>query len=81
MSAVDKLLQPLLGNEQHLVKQEEGSFLLHPVNFEGTFQNQFSKAAEVWAAPVHQQGLDLLRGADEELDDNQTPDWLRGWRR
>lgn len=74
MCAVDKLLQPLLGNEEHFVKQEEGSLLLHAVNLEGTFQNQLSKAAEVWAAPVHQQGLDFLQRADESLDMNQTPD-------
>lgn len=72
--AVDKLLQPLLGDEEHLVKQEEGSLLLHSVNLEGTFQNQLSEATEVWPAPVHQQGLDFLRRADEQLDINQTPD-------
>lgn len=65
MCAVDKLLQPLLGDEEHFVKQEEGSLLLHSVNLEGTFQNQLSKASEVRAAPVHQQGLDFLRRADE----------------
>lgn len=75
--AVDKLLQPLLGNEQNLVKQEEGSLLLHPLNLEGTFQNQLSEAAEVWAAPVHQQGLDLLRRGDKQLDVNQTAGEVR----
>lgn len=65
MCAVDKLLQPLLGNEEHLVKQEEGSLLLHSVDLEGAFQNQLSEASEVWAAPVHQQGLDFLQSADK----------------
>lgn len=60
MRAVDELLQPLLGNQQHLVKQEECSLLLHPVHLEGTLQHQLSKPAEVWPGPVHQQRLDLL---------------------
>ena len=60
--AVDKLFQPLLGNQQHLVEQEERPLLLHPVHLEGTLQDQLSKAAEVRPAPVYQQGLNLLRG-------------------
>ena len=62
MRAVDELLQPLLGDQQHLVEQEEGSLLLHSVDLEGTFQNQLSKPAQVRPAPVHQQGLDFLWG-------------------
>ncbi len=58
--AVDELFQPLLGDQQHLIKKEEGSLLLHSVDLEGTFQNQLSKAAEVRPRPVHQQGLDFL---------------------
>lgn len=60
--AVDEVLQPLLGDEQHLVKQEEGSLLLHALHLEGTFQNQLPEAAEVRPTPVHQQGLDFLVG-------------------
>lgn len=61
VSAVDELLQTLLGDQQHLIKQEEGSLLLHSVDLEGTFQNQLSKPAEVRPAPVHQLGLNFLR--------------------
>lgn len=60
VGAVDKLLQPLLGNQQHPVKQEERSLLLHSLHLERTFQDQLSEPAEVWTAPVHQQGLDFL---------------------
>lgn len=60
MSAVDELFQPFLGDQQHLIKQEEGSLLLHSVHLERTFQNQLSEAAEVRPTPVHQQGLDFL---------------------
>lgn len=60
MRAVDELFQPLLGDQQHLIKQEESSLLLHSVDLEGTFQNQLSKPAEVRPAPVHQKGLNFL---------------------
>ena len=58
--AVDKVIKPLLRDQQHLVKQEEGSLFFHPLNPEGTFQNQLSKATQVGSSPVHQQALDLL---------------------
>lgn len=77
MRAVDKLFQPLLGDKQHRIKQEEGSLLLHSVHLEGTFQNQLSEAAEVRPAPVHQQGLDFLRGG--EMSENRlkrTKEWI-----
>lgn len=62
--AVDEALQPLLGDQQHLIEQEERSLLLHPEDLEGTLQDQLPKAAQVRPAPVHQQGLDFLqRGA------------------
>lgn len=61
--AVDKLFQPLLGDQQHPVKQEEGSLLLHPLHLKRTFQDQLSKPAQVRTGPVHQQGLDLLSGS------------------
>lgn len=60
MCAVDNLFQPFLGDQQHLVKQEEGSLLLHSVHLEGPFQHQFSKTVEVRPSPVHQQGLNFL---------------------
>lgn len=60
MRAVDELLQPLLGDQQHLIEQEECSLLLHSVDLEGTLQNQLPKPTEVRPGPVHQQGLDLL---------------------
>lgn len=52
--AVHKALQPLLGDQQHLVEEEEGALLLHPVDLEGAFQNQLAKAAQVGPAPVDQ---------------------------
>lgn len=60
MCAVDKLLHPLLGNQQHFIEQEERSLLLHSVDFKGTFKNQLAEPAEVRPSPVHQQGLDFL---------------------
>lgn len=60
MRAVDEHVQPLLGDEQHGVEQEEGSLLLHTLDPERTFQNQLPEATEGRPAPVHQQGLDLL---------------------
>lgn len=61
MRAVDELFQPLLGDQQHLIEQEESSFLLHSVDLEGTLQNELPKPTEVRPAPVHQQGLDFLQ--------------------
>ena len=58
--AVDKVFQPLLSDQQHLIEEEKGSLLLHPLDPEGTFQNQLSESAEVRTGPVHQEGLDLL---------------------
>lgn len=59
--AVDELLQPLLGDQQHLVEQEERPLLLHSVDLKGPLQDQLSEAAEVRSGPVHQQGLDFLQ--------------------
>lgn len=71
--AVDELLQPLLGDQQHFIKQEEGSLLLHPVDLKGAFENQLAKPAEVRPSPVHQQGLDFLyRGKGERSQVKQT---------
>lgn len=60
MCAVDEVFQPLLGDQQHLIKQEESSLLLHPLDSEGTFQNQLSEPTEVRSGPVHQEGLYFL---------------------
>lgn len=68
MCAVDKLFQAFFGDQQHLVKQEEGSLLLHSVHLEGPFQHQFSKTTEVWPSPVHQQGLNFLLGEKSETE-------------
>lgn len=58
--AVDELFQPLLGDQQHLIEQEESSLLLHSMDLEGTLKNQLPKPAKVRPGPVHQQGLDFL---------------------
>lgn len=50
--AVDEMLHPLFCNEQHFIKEEEGSLLFNPLNPEGAFQNQLSKAAEIRTSPV-----------------------------
>lgn len=63
--AVDKLLQSLLGDQQHLIKQEERSLLFHSLDLKGTFQNQFSKPTEVWSSPIYQQWFNFLWGRRE----------------
>ena len=60
MVLVDVVLAPLLGDEEHLVEQEEGPCVLGPVDVEAPLQHQLPVRGEVRTLPVNQQGLDLL---------------------
>lgn len=63
--AVDEMFHPLFCNKQHFIKEEEGPLFFNPLNPEGTFQNQLSKAAEIRTSPVSQQTLNLLSECDK----------------
>lgn len=61
MTLVDKVIAPLLGDKQYLVKEEESPLVAHAVYTEGGFQHQFPIGGQVWSLPVNEQGLDLLQ--------------------
>lgn len=52
-----------LGNEQKLVKQEEGSLVFSSLQTKCSFKNQLSVADQIRALPVGQQALDFLKKA------------------
>lgn len=60
ISLEDVMFSSFPGDEQHLIKQEEGSLVLGPVDGERSFQNQLSVSGQVRTLPVEEQRLDLL---------------------
>lgn len=50
-----------LGDEQQLVKQEEGALVLGSLQTKRPLQNQLSVADQIGAFPVGQQALDFLQ--------------------
>lgn len=63
----DVVLPSFLGDEQHLVKEEQGALVLGAVEPEGSLENELSVCGQVRTLPVEQQRLDLLHGDTEQL--------------
>lgn len=57
---VDVVLSSLLGDEEHLVKEEQHPGVLGTLDLEGSLQHQLSIRSEVRTLPVDQERLDLL---------------------
>lgn len=60
MSLVDVMFPSFLCDEQHLIKQEEGSLVLGTVDGKRSFQNQLAVSGQIRTLPVDEQRLDLL---------------------
>lgn len=72
MPFVDKVVTPLLGDEQRFVEEEEGPLIAHAVHSKRAFQDELSVRGEVWPLPVDEQRLDLLQPRCPNL-------WVNPW--
>ena len=70
MGLVDEVFYSLLGDEEDLVEEEEGSLILSPVHVEGSLQNELPVRGQIWSLPVDQQRLYFLHRAAP----NNTPE-------
>lgn len=60
VSLVDVMFSSFLGDEQHLIEQEEGSLVFGAVDVKRSFQNQLAVCGQIRTIPVYEQRLDLL---------------------
>lgn len=61
MSLVDKVVAPLLGDEQCFIKEEESLLVAHTVHTKRALQNELPVDGQVRPLPVDEQRLDLLQ--------------------
>lgn len=52
VTLVDKVVTPLLGDEQGFVKEEEGLLAAHTVHAERALQDKLPVGGQVWPLPV-----------------------------
>lgn len=52
VTLVDKVVTPLLGDEQGFVKEEEGLLAAHTVHAERALQDKLPVSGQVWPLPV-----------------------------
>lgn len=51
----DKVIAPLLGDEQRFVEEEEGPFIAYSVHTECALQDKLPVGGQVWSLPVDEQ--------------------------
>lgn len=61
VSLVDKVVAPLLGDEQCFIKEEESLLVAHTVHTKRALQNELPVDGQVRPLPVDEQRLDLLQ--------------------
>lgn len=61
MTLVDKVISPLLGDEQCFVEEKESSLVAHTVHTEGALQDKLPIGGQVRSLPIDEQRLNLLQ--------------------
>jgi hypothetical protein len=80
VSFVRERVISLLRDEKQSVQEEERPLVLGPLDTEGSLEHQLSIAGQVWALPVGEQALYLLReGMSHEIKEEVNSKAPRTW--